>query len=110
MIPWARRIADAPLEQMPQISWGSAVLAATYRGLCSIVTRPTSREAILLEFHLLLHMWIHERFNIGRPRTDLSEYEPLADGTNPADLPTVGSLWCLRTVMTSLYVKLQEPS
>jgi hypothetical protein len=26
MIPWAQRIADAPLEQMPQISWGSAVL------------------------------------------------------------------------------------
>jgi hypothetical protein len=22
MIPWAQRIADAPLEQMPQISWG----------------------------------------------------------------------------------------
>jgi hypothetical protein len=54
MIPWARRIADAPLEQMPQISWGSAVLAATYRGLCSIVTRATSREAILLGFPLLL--------------------------------------------------------
>jgi hypothetical protein len=32
MIPWAQRIADAPLEQMPQISWGSAVLAATYTG------------------------------------------------------------------------------
>jgi hypothetical protein len=34
LIPWAQRIADAPLKQMPQISWGSAVLAATYRGLC----------------------------------------------------------------------------
>jgi hypothetical protein len=45
MIPWAHRIVDAPLEQMPQISWGSAILAATYRGLCSAVTRPTSREA-----------------------------------------------------------------
>jgi hypothetical protein len=55
-------------------------------------------------------MWIHERFNIGWPKTDLSEYEPLADGTDPADLPTMGSLWCLRKIMTSLYVKLQEPS
>jgi hypothetical protein len=36
-------------------------------------------------------MWIHERFNIGRPRTDLSEYEPATDGTDPADLPTMGS-------------------
>jgi hypothetical protein len=41
MIPWAQRIADAPLEQMPQISWGSAVLVATYRGLCSAVTVTT---------------------------------------------------------------------
>jgi hypothetical protein len=43
-------------------------------------------------------MWIHERFDIGRPRTDLSEYEPAADGTDPADLPTMGALWCLRSM------------
>jgi hypothetical protein len=92
MIPWAQRIADAPLEQMPQISWGSAVLAATYRVLCSAVTRPTSREAILPGCPILLQMWIHERFDIGRTRADLSEYEPLADGTDLADLPTMGSL------------------
>jgi hypothetical protein len=104
MIPWAQRIADAPLEQMPQISWGSAVLEAMYRGLCSAVTMPTSREAILLGCPLLLQMQIHKRFDIIRPRTDLSEYEPAADGTDPADLPTMGSLWCLRKVMTSLYV------
>jgi hypothetical protein len=54
LILWDQRIADAPLEQMPQISWGSAVLAATYGGLCSAVTRPTSREAILLGCPLLL--------------------------------------------------------
>jgi hypothetical protein len=91
---------------MPQISWGSAVLAATYRGLCSVVTRPASREAILLGCPILLQ-WIHERFDIGRPRTDFSEYEQAADGTDPADLPTMGSLWCLRKVMTSLYVILR---
>jgi hypothetical protein len=110
MIPWAQRIADAPLDQMPQISWGSTVLAATYRGLCSAVTRQTSREAILLGCPLLLQMWIHERFDIGRPRADLSEYEPLPDGTDPADLPTMVSLWCLRKVMTSLYVILRVMS
>jgi hypothetical protein len=70
MIPWAQRIANAPIEQMPQISWGGAVLAATYRGLCSVVTRPTSRDAILLGCPRLLQMWIHKRFDIGRPRTD----------------------------------------
>jgi hypothetical protein len=32
MIPRAQRITDAPLEQMPQISWGSAVLAAPTGG------------------------------------------------------------------------------
>jgi hypothetical protein len=107
MIPWAQRIADAPLEQMPQISSGSAVLAATYRGLRSTVTRPASREAILLGCPLLLQMWIHERFDISGPRTDLSEYEAAVDGTDPADLPTMGSLWYLRKVMTSLYVILR---
>jgi hypothetical protein len=49
-------------------------------------------------------MWIHERFVISRPRADLSEYEPLPDGTDLANLTTMGSLWCLRKVMTSLYV------
>jgi hypothetical protein len=71
------------------------------------VTRPASREAILLWCPLLLQMWIHEQFNIGRPKADLSEYEAVADGTDPADLPTIGSLWCLRKVMTSLYVILR---
>jgi hypothetical protein len=52
-------------------------------------------------------MWIHVRFDIGQPRTDLSEYEPAADGTDPADLPTMGSLCCLRKVMTSIYVILR---
>jgi hypothetical protein len=86
MIPWAQKIADAPLEQMPQISWGRTVLAATYKGLCSAVTRPVSREAILLGCPLLLQMWIHARFDIGRPRADLSEYEPLANDTDACHL------------------------
>jgi hypothetical protein len=74
LLPWAQRIAYAPLEQMLQISWGSAVLAATYRGLCSAVLRPASREGILLGCPLLLQMWIHERFDIGQPKANLSEY------------------------------------
>ena len=32
LIPLAMSIADAPLHEVPQFSWGSAVLAATYRG------------------------------------------------------------------------------
>jgi hypothetical protein len=71
------------------------------------VTRPTIREVILLGCPLLLQMWIQERFDISQPRTDLSEYKPVADGTDPAELPTMGSLWCLRKVMTSLSVILR---
>ena len=33
LIPYAREIADLD-EDVPLYSWGSAVLAATYRGLC----------------------------------------------------------------------------
>jgi hypothetical protein len=71
------------------------------------VTRLTSREAILVGCPLLLQMWIHERFDISRPKTDLLEYEAAADGTDPVDHPTMGSLWCLWKVMTSLYVILR---
>jgi hypothetical protein len=35
LIPHARRIADAPLDVVPQISWGKSVLASAYWGLCS---------------------------------------------------------------------------
>jgi hypothetical protein len=49
-------------------------------------------------------MWIHEQFDIGRPKADLSEYQPLPEDTDPTDLPTMGSLWCLRKVMTFLIV------
>jgi hypothetical protein len=35
LIPHARRIADTPLDAVPQISWGNVVLVCTYRGLCS---------------------------------------------------------------------------
>ena len=34
LMVYAREIADAPEDEVPTWSWGSAVLAATYRGLC----------------------------------------------------------------------------
>jgi hypothetical protein len=104
LLSWAQRIADPPIEEMPRISWGNAVLAATYRGLCSVVSGSTSKEEILLGCPLLLQMWIHEWFDIGRPKADLSEYEPQLEDTDPTDLPTMGSLLCLRKVMTFLIV------
>jgi hypothetical protein len=103
LLPWAQKVADAPLDQMPQISWGSAVLAATYRGLCLVVSRPASKEGILLRCPLLL-MRIHKRFDIGQPKVDLLEYQTLPEDTDPADLPTMSSLWCLWKVITSLII------
>jgi hypothetical protein len=89
---------------MPQISWGSAVLVATYRGLCLVVSRLGSKEGKFLGCPLLLQMWIHKQFDISRSKVDLSEYQPLPEDTDPADLPTMGSLWFLRNVMTFLIV------
>src|SRR6266508_1411089 len=34
LMVYAREIANAPEDEVPTWSWGSAVLAATYRGLC----------------------------------------------------------------------------
>jgi hypothetical protein len=49
-------------------------------------------------------MWIHERFDIGQPKADLWEYQPLPEDTDPADNPTMGSLRCLQKVMTFLII------
>jgi hypothetical protein len=38
-VHYTTQIAYAPLEAIPQYSWGSAVLAATYRALCDACTR-----------------------------------------------------------------------
>ena len=55
LIPYAREIADAD-EDVPPYSWGSAVLAAMYRGLCDSCTK-TCGEAILTGCPLLLQLW-----------------------------------------------------
>ena len=99
LIPYARMITDAPLDAVPQISWGSAVLACLYRGLCMAVAKGHKQNGILLGCPLILQMWIHERFSVGQPKVDLREYDPPPEGHDPADRPTMGSLWCLRKVI-----------
>ncbi|WVZ78318.1 LOW QUALITY PROTEIN: hypothetical protein U9M48_026054 [Paspalum notatum var. saurae] len=54
--PYARMIADAPLEAVPQINWGSAILPATYRGLCTAVSKGAAKQGILLGRPLLLQL------------------------------------------------------
>jgi hypothetical protein len=77
LIPHARRIGDAPLDDVPHISWGKYVLTGTYRGLCSGVLKGRSAEVTLLSCPLLLQLWCHERFTIGQPVVSLHAYEAL---------------------------------
>jgi hypothetical protein len=84
---------DATVEEMPQINWGAAVLATTYRGLCAGCTK-TGTQSILLGCPLLLHLWSYERLLVSRPLVNRSPYQALEEGHDPADRPTMGSMWC----------------
>ena len=66
-LPFAREIADATQPaHIRQRSWGSAVLAATYRAMCNACMLHTAKSAIL-GCPLFLQLWSWERFSIGRP-------------------------------------------
>jgi hypothetical protein len=104
LITHALKIVDAPSDVVLQISWGNSVLASAYRGLCSLKGR--SAEPILLGCPLLLQLWCHERFVIGRPVVPLYSYELLPEGHDPRDRFTMGSLWCLRKVISYLFLSI----
>jgi hypothetical protein len=59
-------------------------------------------EPILLGCPLLLQLWCHERFAIGQLVVALYAYEPLPEGHDPHNRFTMGSLWCLRKVISYL--------
>ena len=66
-IPIAQEIAEATeAEHITQRSWGSAVLAATYRGMCK-GCQLTSQGSGIVGCPLLLQLWSWARFPIGRP-------------------------------------------
>ena len=104
MIPYARAIADAPLEEVPQFSWASAVLAATYHGLCDGCTKTADREPILTGCPLLLQVWSYERFPVGRPFMDTEPYGHAWYHDNDVDRPTMGTIWCRRRVCSYAHV------
>jgi hypothetical protein len=97
-IPMALEIASAETaDQIRQRSWGSAVLAATYRGMCNGCQLSSTKPA-LLGCPLFLQLWSWERFSIGRP--DVRVQQPIdamfdADGI---DMPTFGLCWTRREV------------
>jgi len=97
LLPLAQKIADAPLHAVPELSWGSAVLAATLRGLCTACVRATAVEPIFAGCPLLLQLWSYERFQIGRPVVDQAAFRHRDHGDD-VDRPTMGWLWTLRSV------------
>ena len=77
-----------------EISWGSVVLAAMYRGMCEACCR-TKPASILTGCPLLLQLWSFERFSLGRPTlVDSSLYGVDMYHGDMVDRPTTGSLWC----------------
>ena len=70
-IPYTVEIVDAEGDDVPGYNWGSAVLAATYHGLCDACTK-TDASGLLMGCPLLLQLWAYERFAIGRPMLDMS--------------------------------------
>ena len=101
LIPLARSIADAPLHEVPQLSWASSILAATYRGLwplCTSVTKVLAEEPIFVGCPLLIQLWSYERFPMGRPEMDFEPYTELSPDHDDVDRPPMDSLWCLRRV------------
>ena len=63
LVPYAQKIAETAVEEMPQYSWGSAVLVATYRGLCKTSVQ-NKHNAILTGCPILLQLWSYERIVI----------------------------------------------
>ena len=107
-IPIAQEIANAtaPADNRRR-SWGSALLAGTYRAMCNACTLTTAGSA-LLGCPLFLQLWSWERFPIGRPNLAGGfvygiDNIPAAD---PIDMPTCGTLWMRREVriVDSIYI------
>uniref|UniRef100_A0A0E0FBD0 Aminotransferase-like plant mobile domain-containing protein n=1 Tax=Oryza meridionalis TaxID=40149 RepID=A0A0E0FBD0_9ORYZ len=85
LVHYARSIVHAAVGEVPQWSWGSALLAAQYRGLCEACTK-TDPSAIFAE-----------RIAIGRPEVDHHPYEEsLYEHRPQVHYPTMGTLWCRR--------------
>ncbi|KAI4995931.1 hypothetical protein ZWY2020_040433 [Hordeum vulgare] len=97
-IPIALEIATAEsTEHITPRSWGSAVLAATYRGMCNGCQLSMAKSAIL-GCPLFLQLWSWERFSIGRPNIDVDHsyhVGNMLDGDD-IDLPTFGLCWTRR--------------
>ena len=94
-IPIAMEIANATCaEDITQRSWGSAVLAATYRGMCNACQLAAPKSA-LLGCPMLLQLWSWERFSVGRPDVQGDHTHPQQEmfDDDLIDMPTFGTFW-----------------
>ena len=99
-IPIAFEIASATEQaHITQRSWGSAVLAATYRAMCN-ACQLVSSSASILGCPLLLQLWSWDRFPVGRPDVRAGEVYPVGAffDADHIDMPTFGFLWTHRQV------------
>nr|CAE05885.3 OSJNBa0044K18.27 [Oryza sativa Japonica Group] len=96
LVHYATSIADAAVGEVPQWSWGSALLAALYSALCESCTK-TDPSATFGGCPLFLSIWAAERIAIGRPEVDQHAYEESLYEERPeVDYPTMGTLWFRR--------------
>jgi len=92
LIDYAREIADSdPEKDVPLYSWGSAVLAATYHGLCENCMKSES-NGILTGCPLLLQLWSYERLVVGCPMASLVQYAEFYEHGDEDSRPTMGTL------------------
>ena len=87
----AESLVDAGAEPMPEYSWGSAVLCATYRGLCD-ASRRGSAGSNLVVCYVLLQLWSWEHFPVGRPTIETAAH-PYPLPHDHIDAPTMGLRW-----------------
>ncbi len=88
----ARELAQRPGDEFAY-SWGSAVLAATYRGLCDASQRSGTTSNLTGCLHLL-QMWSWEYFPVCRPRIFIAYYPVDNLQDIPGDArPTMGYRW-----------------
>ena len=88
----AEELAFAPPEGARQYSWGSAVLCATYRGLCDATKLTKGNAPVLNVCHTLLQLWSWEHLPVGRPQF-ITPVHPYAPHDCPIGGPTMGTRW-----------------
>ena len=98
LIKYAMDIAYSKIEDIKEISYGSAVLAGLYRANCDSCFR-IGKKSNYVGCPLLLNLWIYEYLPVGRPMETCFKHEDNVY-KDDVDAPTVGSYWTKSQVIT----------